>query len=41
MGRLLTDFFPNDTLFFNLFDQVAGNAAGMAELLACAECNPG
>lgn len=34
MRRLFRDFFPNNSLFFNLFDQAAGNAAGMAELLA-------
>ncbi len=33
MGRFFRDFFPNDSLFFNLFNQAAKNAAEMAGLL--------
>ena len=33
MGRLFRDFFPNNSLFFNLFDQAAKNATEMAVLL--------
>jgi len=33
MDSLFRDFFPNNALFFNLFDQAAKNSAEMAELL--------
>jgi predicted phosphate transport protein (TIGR00153 family) len=36
MGSLFRDFFPNNSLFFNLFDQAAKNNAEMAELLLTA-----
>jgi hypothetical protein len=36
MSRLFRDFFPNNSLFFNLFDQAANNTAEMAELLTLA-----